>query len=932
MLPAGSRLNEYTIVAPIGAGGMGEVYSALDTRLKRQVAIKVLPSYLATDADRLRRFEQEAMAAAALSHPNILSVFQLGLHEGAPFLVCELLEGGTLRDQLAQGPLPLAKAMDCAGQGARGLAAAHEKGILHRDLKPENLFLTRDGRLKILDFGLAKLVRPAQADVDSATLTAGSGGTAAGTVLGTPGYMSPEQVRGHTVDHRSDIFSFGAVLYEMLTGRRAFHKPTAPETMSAVLNEAPLRVSELKPTVPPLLQRVVERCLEKDPDQRFQSASDLAFALQAVSDSGPVAAPASPARGPGLRGIAITAAAAAAIGLALGGYFYRSRTPALTEKDAIVLADFTNTTGEPVFDDTLRQGLSVQLRQTPFFRLVSPDRIAHSLRLMEKPPGTRLTPEVARQVCQRAGATIEVDGSIAPLGSQFVLGLTALHCGTGDVVAQVQATARDRDGVLAALTAAASELRAKLGESKDTLERYAVPLVEATTPSLDALQAFSRANTEFNASRFVAAVTHLERAVGLDPKFAAAYSVLATARAFTGNTNLAAEDARSAYTGHDRVSEYERLFLTANYHLWSTGDLEQAVQSGRVWVRTYPSDYRAYAQLCYVLRLLGRNDEALAIGRKAIEIEPASGPSYTTPMFVYFRQGRLDEVAATLKEAEANGVDTPFLYFRYMLAFLRGDDPGMAEQLQAFGPGGPGFAALTAAYRGQRGRAIELGEQGKAALRQVHSIESVRSLEARGALIDALFGLDAEARRAALAFDRSTAGFDAEANAALALALAGDASTAPRIATELGDRHPQGTFVQFYYLPAIRAALALRKGRPAEAIERLRAASSYELARYEASSGATAMMPAYLRGQAHLAAGQGAKAAVEFQRILDNPGTVLNFPVGALARLGLARAQVLGGDSNAARTSYQEFLAAWNDADPDLPILKEAKAEAAKLR
>jgi len=927
LLHRGTRLNEYTIEAPIGAGGMGEVYSALDTRLKRKVAIKVLPSFLAADADRLRRFEQEAMAAAALSHPNILSVFQLGRHEGAPFLVCELLEGATLRDQLKNGPPPVAKAVDWAGQGARGLAAAHEKGILHRDLKPENLFLTRDGRLKILDFGLAKLVRPAPSEVDSVTLTAA--GTVAGAVLGTPGYMSPEQVRGQALDHRSDIFSFGAVLYEMLTGKRAFQKGTSPETMSAVLNEDPPRMSLLTPTAPPLLQRVVERCLEKDPDRRFQSASDLAFALQTLTDPGTAPTAGPPPRSRRARGFAALALAVAG---GAAAYLLRGRPPALTAQDSIVLADFTNTTGDPVFDDALRQGLSVQIQQTPYLRLVSADRIAQSLRLMEKPPETRLTREVAREVCHRAGAALEVDGSIAGLGSQYVLGLTALHCGSGEVVAQVQAMAKDKDGVLAAVTTAASELRAKLGESRATLERYSAPLAEATTPSLEALQAYSRATNEVNAYRFDAAVAHLERAVDFDPRFAAAHSVMATARAFIGQTNRAAEDVRKAYAGRDRVSEYERPFLTANYHIWATGDLERAMQASALWFRTYPNDYRPPSQLAYIYRLVGRNQEALATSLQAVRLEPTAAPTYTTPLFVYLRQGRLDEVTATFEEARARGVDAPYRFFRYALAFLRRDEPAMAEELRAMAPGGAGLAALTAAYGGQRRRAGELAERAKAASRQTHSVEAVAALEARGALIDALFGRLPEAKSGAKALDRSTAGWDALANAAVALALAGEATTAQNIAADLHQRLPESTFVQHYYLPAVRAALALRQGKPQDAIESLRPVSSYELARNEASATGAAMVPTYLRGQAFLAAGQGKEAAAEFQRILDNAGTVLNFPVGALARLGLGRAHALAGETALARAAYQDFLTLWKDADPDLPVLKEARAESAKLR
>ena len=476
----------------LGSGGMGEVYRARDSRLGRDVAIKVLPSSLSADSDRLRRFEQEARAAAALNHPNILAVYQMGTYEGAPYLVSELLEGETLREQIKRGRIAVRKAIDYGVQIARGLAAAHEKGIVHRDLKPENLFVTKDGRVKILDFGLAKLTQPQSSSGSSAlTLTEG---TEAGVVMGTVGYMSPEQVRGQSTDHRADIFAFGAILYEMLAGKRAFQKPTSPETMSAILNEDPPGISQVTTNIPPAMHRVVHRCLEKNPEQRFQSASDLAFALDALSDSG--GSSSSTRAKDVVTGAAITlegdcSCRGDCAALSVGGYFYLHRRPKLTDKDTIVLADFANSTGDAVFDDTLKTALNVSLRQSPFLNVLSDSKVAKTLQLMTRPASTKLTPEVARELCQRAGSKAYIAGSIGSLGSEYVLGLKAVNCQSGDTLAQEQVTAASKEKVLDALGEAASKLRGELGESLATVQKFDVPLAEATTSSLEALKAYS---------------------------------------------------------------------------------------------------------------------------------------------------------------------------------------------------------------------------------------------------------------------------------------------------------------------------------------------------------------------------------------------------------------------------------------------------------
>jgi eukaryotic-like serine/threonine-protein kinase len=525
-LTAGTKLGEYEVRSLLGSGGMGEVYRARDSRLGRDVAVKVLPPFVSSDPNRLRRFEQEARAAAALNHPNILAVHQMGTHEGAPYLVSELLEGETLRKPIGRGRLAVRKAIDYGVQIARGLAAAHEKGIVHRDLKPENLFVTKDGRVKILDFGLAKLTQP-QSSLGSSAPTQ-MGETEPGMVMGTVGYMSPEQVRGQTTDHRADIFAFGAVLYEMLAGKRAFQKPTSPETMTAILNEDPPGISQVAPDLSPSLQRVVHRCLEKNPEQRFQSASDLAFALDALSDSGSSSSAnaTNVVTGAGRRWKIIVPAVVAVLALSIGGYFVFFRhKPKLTDKDTIVLADFANSTGDPIFDDTLRTALAVSLQQSPFLSVLPDSTVASTLQLMTRPVGTKLTTEVTRELCQRAGSKAYIAGSIGSLGSEYVVGLKAVNCQSGDTLAQEQVTAASKEKVLEALTEAASKLRSELGESLATVQKFDVRLAQITTPSLEALKAYTLGGQVEERKGSAAALLYYQRAIELDLNFAMAYIV-----------------------------------------------------------------------------------------------------------------------------------------------------------------------------------------------------------------------------------------------------------------------------------------------------------------------------------------------------------------------------------------------------------------------
>jgi eukaryotic-like serine/threonine-protein kinase len=939
-LTSGTKVGDYEVKSLLGSGGMGEVYRARDSRLGRDVAIKVLPSFFSADSERLRRFEQEARAAAALSHPNILAVHQMGTYEGAPYLVSELLEGETLREQIKRGHLAVRKAIDYGVQIARGLAAANEKGIVHRDLKPENLFVTKDGRLKILDFGLAKLTQP-QSSSERSALTQ-TEGTEAGVVMGTVGYMSPEQVRGQSADHRADIFAFGAILYEMLTGKRAFQKPTSPETMTAILNEDPPGISQVIPNVAPALQRVVHRCLEKNPEQRFQSASDLAFALDALSESGVSshsAAAASAGTDGRKRWKIIVPAAVALLALSIGGYFYFHRTPKLTDKDTIVLADFANSTGDPVFDGTLRQGLSSQLEQSPFLNLLSDERIAQTLSLMTQPKDARLTHELAREVCQRTASAAALDGSIAQIGTQYLLTLKAVNCLSGESLASTQAQASDKNHVLEALGKLASEIRSKLGESLASVQKYDAPPESATTSSLEALKAYSLGHQEFIIkSDFAAAIPLFQRAISLDPNFAMAYARLGTSYFDLSENVRAAENTRKAFELRDRASERERFYIDSHYEQFVTGNLEAARKTYELWAQTYPRDDIPPGNLSTIYGFLASYEKSLAAAQEALKLNPGNATHYGDLLDSYLQLNRLDEAKTIAQQAQAHNLDSSQLYlYLYLVNFLQHDAAGMERQAAGL-MGKPAiedqvlyFESDTAAYGGQFAEARELTRRAAESAQRADEKETAADYDAEAAVREAVVGNATLAKPQAQAALALSNGRDVEAMSAIALALAGDSTQAMRLADDLGKRFPEDTIVQVNYLPMIHAAAALRGNDPGKAIEVLAATAPYEL-------GVTTqnlnflLYAIYMRGEAYLAMRQGAAAAAEFQKIIDHPGLVVNEPIGALAHLQLGRAYATAGDSAKAKAAYKDFLTLWKDADPEIPILKEAKAEYAKLQ
>ena len=977
----GKKVSHYRVLEIIGGGGMGLVYKAEDLKLGRQVALKFLPEELASDPVALQRFEREARTASSLDHANVCTIYEVEEHAGEPFIVMQLLRGETLRDRLAElgsanEKLPLEKLLDVAVQVCSGLEAAHAKGIIHRDIKPANIFLTSSGQVKILDFGLAKEVVGEPERIDNGVVpiaevvvvpeqTIAPAGVRApeipeqtkarplgkivdkpdatltrfGVALGTAGYMSPEQIRGDKLDARTDIFSFGLVLYEMATGQRAFGGQTEAIQRAAILAADPVPAHELNSALPPRLCEIIGKALEKDRDHRYQAAFEMRADLLEVkgtAQSGGIS-PLPRAAWRRLKSPAMKIVWRIAVPILLvaasveaGLYYHARQAERLTDKDTVVLADFANSTGETVFDHSLRTALGVSLRQSPFLNLLSDRAVTETLQLMTRPADTKLTPELTREVCVRTGSKAYIAGAIASLGNEYALWLNAVNCHSGDTLAQEQVTAASKGSVLEALGKAATSLRVKLGESLPSVQKFDTPLPK-TTSSLEALQAYGIAIDASLHKGEAEAIPPMKRAIELDPNFAIAYAVLGSYYTSAGQERLGTEYAKKAYDLREHLSEAEKFSVSYNYYGNGIGDAEKAAQVTESWVHAYPNSKNAYLNLAVSLATIGQWEKALAAGKESLRLQPTPN-AFGATASAYMALNRFDEAETLLEQSSARKLDTDEIHqLIYSSAFLRGDSAGMQQQL-TWAAQHPGTQYLflpaqasTEAYYGRMKKARDLLQRAISSALRADLKENAARLWATQALWEAEFGNTEQARSAAEEALRIGSGTSPPVEAAIALARAKQADKAEKLAERLEKEFPSATDVHSYYLPILRAYNSLTSHDAEHALELLQPATEYDLA------DAGPLYPAYARGLAFLMEGKGIEAAAEFRKLIDHPGIVVNSPLGALAHLQIGRAYAMTGDTAKAKAAYQDFLTLWKDADPDIPIYKQAKAEYAKL-